>query len=194
VITDDDRDGTAGLVERATAAVRGGATMLQVRLKHAEARQLAEVTRALLAAVDVPVLVNDRADVALATGAAGVHLGADDLTVAAVRRMAPAGFIIGASLGSDDEVANARLADYVGIGPVYGTASKSDAGTAIGIEEFSRLRALGERPAVGIGGITAATAGAVTAAGGAGVAVIAAVMRAPSPEQAARALRAAMSV
>ncbi|HEX5581516.1 MAG TPA: thiamine phosphate synthase, partial [Gemmatimonadaceae bacterium] len=78
-ITDDLRDGPAGLVDRARAAVRGGATMIQLRLKVATARELVEVARALVAAVPAPVLVNDRADVALAAGAAGVHLGADDL-------------------------------------------------------------------------------------------------------------------
>jgi thiamine-phosphate pyrophosphorylase len=192
VITDDTRDGLDGLVARATASVRGGATMIQVRLKYADARTLTEVTRALVAAVPVPVLVNDRADVALAAGAAGVHVGPSDVPVSAIRAMAPAGFIIGASLGGDDEAENARAADYVGIGPVFATGSKTDAGVAIGTTEFARLLAVGGRPAVGIGGITADTAAAVVAAGGAGVAVIAAVMRATSPEDAARALREAM--
>jgi thiamine-phosphate pyrophosphorylase len=192
VITDDTRDGADGLLSRAAAAVRGGATMVQLRLKGTEARVLVELTRSLVAALPVPVIVNDRADVAIAAGAAGVHLGADDIPVAAVRALAPQGFVIGASLGSDDEAPNARGADYVGIGPVFATSSKIDAGGAIGVAEFVRLQALGGRPAVGIGGITAANARAVITAGGTGVAVIAAVMRAASPEAAARALREAM--
>lgn len=192
VITDDLRDGLDGLVARAAAAVRGGATMIQVRLKHATGRELVEVTRAMVGAVTVPVLVNDRADIALAAGAAGVHLGVDDLPVAAVRAMAPAGFLIGASFGSEGERANAEGADYVGIGPVFGTLSKSDAGEAIGPAGLARLIALSPVPAVAIGGMTAANAGEALRAGAAGVAVIRAVLGAADPERAARELRAAV--
>lgn len=193
------KDGTGpeardDLVARAAAAVRGGATMIQLRLKDADARTQVEVARALIAALPptVPVIVNDRADVALAAGAAGVHLGADDLPVAAVRRIAPPGFIIGASVGNDAEVAGSRGADYVGIGPVYGTASKADAGDAIGTAELARLAARCALPAVAIGGIDATNAAAVMATGVCGVAVIRAVFSAPDPEAAARALRSAI--
>ncbi len=191
-ITDDLRDGLVGLVARGAAAARGGASMLQVRLKHASSRELVEVTRALVAAVDVPVLVNDRADVALAAGAAGVHLGIDDLPVSAVRAIAPPGFIVGASFGDEAELAHARGADYVGIGPVHATASKLDAGTAIGIDGFARLRALVPCPAIAIGGVGAADAAPLCAAGAAGVAVIRAVFGAADPEAAARELRLAV--
>jgi thiamine-phosphate pyrophosphorylase len=192
-ITDDLRDGRDGLVARAAAAVRGGATMIQLRLKDADARMLVEVGRSLVTALPgVPVIVNDRADVALGCGAAGVHLGAQDLPVAAVRRMSPPGFIIGASLAADDEIDNAREADYVGIGPVYATASKTDAGTAIGVAEFTRLARAAGRPVVAIGGIDPGNAAEVAAAGADGVAVIRAVMSAPDPEAAARSLRAAI--
>src|SRR5512142_2834523 len=102
-ITDDLRDGRDGLVARAIAAVRGGATMVQLRLKDADARTLVEVARALVAAVPAPVIVNDREDVALVSGAAGVHLGVEDLPVDAVRDIAGEHFIIGGSFGSDDE-------------------------------------------------------------------------------------------
>ncbi len=188
VITDDLRDGVEGLVTRTAAAVRGGATMVQVRLKDADARTLAEVTRALLARVRVPVLVNDRADVAIAVGAHGVHVGADDVPVEAIRRCAPAGFLVGASLGDGDDHAVLGSADYVGIGPVFATGSKSDAGPAIGVDGFAVLRAVAGRPTVGIGGITAARAAALRRAGADGVAVVRAVMAHPDPEAAARAL------
>jgi thiamine-phosphate pyrophosphorylase len=192
VITDDIRDGTDGLTARALAAARGGATMVQLRLKHTDARSLAEVARALVVALPVPVVVNDRADVAMAVGAAGVHVGADDVPVAALRRILPAGFLIGASVGSDAEAALSAGADYAGIGPVYGSGSKLDAGAAIGLGEFSRLAALSHLPAVAIGGITAETASAAIAAGAIGVAVIAAVFGRPDPESAARGLRSAI--
>ena len=191
-ITDDIRDGREGITARALAAMRGGATMIQVRLKHVDARSLAEVARALVIAVPIPVVINDRVDVAMAVGAAGVHVGADDLPVAAVRRITPPGFIVGVSVGSDIEAAAATGADYVGIGPVYGSGSKLDAGGAIGVSEFGRLASVVRLPAVAIGGITAETAPPVMAAGATGIAVIAAIFGRPDPESAARALRAAI--
>src|SRR5687768_17124196 len=106
-ITDDLRDGRDGLVARAAAAARGGATMIQLRLKDADARTMLEVARALVDAVRahaVPVIINDRADVALAAGAAGVHVGTADVPAAALRPVVPPGFIIGASVGSPEEV------------------------------------------------------------------------------------------
>lgn len=190
-ITDDLRDGVPGLCARAAAAVSGGATMVQLRLKDAPAALLVEVARALVERLPVPVIVNDRLDVALAAGAAGVHLGADDLPVSAARRIVPAGFIIGVSVGSDLEIANAEDADYVGIGPVYSTSSKADAGAAIGLAEFSRLARLCARPAVAIGGVTAPRVAELRAGGAAGVAVIRAVLSAADPAAAARALRSA---
>lgn len=190
-ITDDLRDGVGGLAARAASAVRGGATMVQLRLKHASGRELVEVARRLVQSLPVPVIVNDRADVALAAGAAGVHLGVEDLPVAAVRAIAPPGFVVGASFGGDAELAHASGADYVGIGPVYATLSKSDAGSAIGVDGFARLRQLGGMPALAIGGVTAANAAPLREAGAAGVAVIRAVLGAPDPEAAARAIRRA---
>ncbi|HJR62556.1 MAG TPA: thiamine phosphate synthase [Gemmatimonadaceae bacterium] len=191
-ITDGAREGTEALVARAAAAVRGGATMVQLRLKDADARTLVEVARALVRALPVPVLVNDRADVALAADAAGVHVGTDDLPVSAVRAIAPRGFIIGASVGADAEVPGSRGADYVGIGPVFSTLSKSDAGSAIGLEGFARLARACALPAVAIGGITEANARQVIDAGASGVALIRALLGAPDPEQAARRIRDAI--
>lgn len=185
-ITDDAEDRRATLVDRVAAAVRGGATSIQVRLKTAPPREVVEITRAIMSRISVPVIVNDRADIALAAGAAGVHLGEADLPVAAIRRFAPADFIIGASLGVDAELANARDADYVGIGPVFGSDSKSDAGRAIGVDGFERLAAMVELPAVAVGGITADRALQITVHGAAGVAVINAIFRADDPELAAR--------
>lgn len=187
-ITDDAEDRRATLADRVAAAVRGGATSVQVRLKSATSREVVEITRAIVSRVSVPVIVNDRADIALAAGAAGVHVGEADLPVAAIRRFAPADFIVGASLGSDAELANAKEADYVGIGPVYGSDSKSDAGSAIGVDGFKRLAALVARPAVAVGGITAARALQITVAGAAGVAVINAIFKTDDPESATRAI------
>ena len=191
-ITDDAEDHRSTLVERVAASVRGGATSVQVRLKTASPREVVEITRAIMAKVDVPVIVNDRADIALAAGAAGVHVGEADLPVAAVRRFAPADFIIGASLGTDAELANAKSADYVGIGPVFGSDSKSDAGEAIGVNGFERLAGLVTVPALAVGGITADRAMQITVHGAIGVAVINAIFKSDDPELATREIAAAI--
>ena len=191
-ITDNVRDGQTGLIERAVAAAHGGATCIQLRLKDVPARDLVGLARELVRAVGVPVIVNDRADVAIAAGAAGVHLGADDVPAKAIRSFAPEGFIIGASVGSDDEVITAAGADYVGIGPVFATASKRDAGTAIGVAEFARLSVATGLPAVAIGGVTVANARIVMEAGAAGIAAIASVFGATDPRVAAKELASAI--
>ncbi|HEX6574981.1 MAG TPA: thiamine phosphate synthase [Gemmatimonadaceae bacterium] len=191
-ITDNLRDGQSGLIERAAAAVRGGATCIQLRIKDVSARDLAGLAAELVRSVGVPVIVNDRADIAIAAGAAGVHLGADDVPATAVRSFAPRGFIIGASVGSDDEIRNAAGADYVGIGPVFGTGSKKDAGKAIGIDEFARLAVATGLAAVGIGGINSGNARQVIDAGAAGVAAIAAIFGASDPHLAAKEMATAI--
>jgi thiamine-phosphate pyrophosphorylase len=140
------------------------------------------------------VIVNDRADIALAAGAAGVHVGEADLPVSAIRRFAPAGFIIGASFGGNAELANAKDADYVGIGPLFTTDSKGDAGKAIGIDGFRKLAELSGLPAVAVGGLSADRAAQVMAAGAAGVAVVNAIFKADDPERAARAIAAAIGM
>jgi thiamine-phosphate pyrophosphorylase len=193
-ITDDAVDRRATLVDRVAAAVRGGATSVQVRLKTASPREVVEITRAIMSRTLVPVIVNDRADIALAAGAAGVHVGEADLPVTAIRRFAPADFIIGASLGSDAELANARAADYVGIGPVFGSSSKDDAGDAIGVNGFERLAALVEVPAVAVGGITADRALQITVHGAAGVALINSIFSSDDPERATREIAAAIGM
>ncbi len=193
VILDAEVAGSRDLAALAAQAARGGATLLQVRAKAAPARELAELVRRVMGAVALPVIVNDRLDVALATGAAGCHLGQDDFPLTDARALAPAGFWLGGSAGDEGEARRTAGADYLGIGPIAATASKADAGAAIGVEGFRRiLAAAGGRPAVGIGGVTAALAPALVAAGAAGVAVIRAVLDAADPERAARELRSAV--
>ena len=123
-----------------------------------------------------------------------MHVGLEDLPAAAVRRILGPARIVGVSVGNDAEALQASDADYVGIGPVYATASKGDAGSAIGVAELARLIALCARPAVGIGGIDATNAAAVIDAGARGVAVIRALFSAADPEEAARSLRSAIGM
>jgi thiamine-phosphate pyrophosphorylase len=191
-ITDDLRDGIDGLVARAMAAERGGITMLQVRLKEASDRELLRVTRALVGALTVPVAVNDRTDIAIAAGAAGVHLGMSDLPIAVARTMVPLGFLVGASLTNAGELPEIQDADYIGVGPLFGTPSKTDAAPALGLEAAVALGRAARRPMVAIGGIDASNAHAIVAAGFDGVSVIRAVLSHPDPEGAARVLRAAV--
>jgi len=177
-------------------AVAGGATAIQVRWKPAPAAEVAAVARALVGALAVPVLVNDRLDVALAVGAAGVHLGPDDVPPGPVAAHFPPGFLVGISVGSPAEAHSAYDgASYWSVGPCYATASKADAGAPLGPDGFRRLARLAPRdvPVIGIGGITRENAGAIRKAGAAGVAVIAAVMGSDEPERAARDLRHAVA-
>lgn len=177
-------------------AMAGGTTMVQVRWKDGAAADVLQLARALVSALPVPVLVNDRMDVALAAGAAGAHLGQDDPPVSALRPHVPPGFLLGVSVGSAAEAQGARLApaDYWSVGPCFSTGNKPDAGGALGPEGFAALARLAPDgvPVIGIGGITAANAGEIVRAGAVGVAVIGAVLAAPDPEAAARELRAVL--
>ena len=187
LVTDDRLVQGRDLVALALAAERGGATSVQLRLKLASPREQTDGARALVAALRVPVLVNDRPDIALAAGAAGVHLGPDDLPVALARRVAPAGFIIGASVGSVEDAGGAVEADYWGIGPWRSTGTKGDAGDALGADGFRRLVGLGgRRPCIAIGGVRAEDVPLVLAAGGAGVAVVSGILREEDVEEATR--------
>jgi thiamine-phosphate pyrophosphorylase len=188
LVTDDRLMRGRDLLALAIAAERGGITSLQLRLKEAGARELAALVRSLRRVLKVPVLVNDRPDVAIAAGAAGVHLGPDDIPVELARRVAPAGFIIGASVGSEAEASAACRADYWGIGPWRETSTKADAGAGLGPEGFSRLvRLAGSKPCIAIGSVTPADVAAVVASGGSGVAASSGILAAEDVEAAARA-------
>jgi len=175
------------------AAVAGGATAIQIRLKRAGAAELLRATERLLGAVDVPVYVNDRLDVALAAGAHGVHLGADDLPPDGLRSIAPSTLRVGLSVGSDDEATDAARADahYWSLGPFFRTRSKADAGAPLGPDGFRRLATLAPEgvPVIAIGGIDGENASAVIEAGAHGVAVISAIFGAADIEAATRRIR-----
>ena len=191
LVTDDALIEGRDLVALALAAERGGVTSIQLRLKRATPRELAAAARTLIPALRIPLLVNDRPDVAIAAGAAGVHVGPDDLAVPLVRRIAPAGFIIGASAGTVEEAAAAAGADYWGVGPWRTTTTKPDAGAALGPEGFARIRELaGAIPCVAVGGVTPDDMPDILRAGGIGAAVASGLMRATDiGEQAGRYIR-----
>ena len=195
MVTDDRLVEGRDLLQLARAAQRGGITALQVRLKEKTSRELVELVRALVAGLDVPVLVNDRPDIAIAAGAAGVHLGPDDVPVNLARAIGPPGFLIGASVGTEAEAAPAAEADYWGVGPWRETTTKGDAGAALGTEGFRRVVELARgKPCIAIGGIRPVDVGAVVSLGGAGVAVVSGILGAGDTEAAAREYRARFSV
>jgi thiamine-phosphate pyrophosphorylase len=194
VVTDPACGAGRGVADVVRAALRGGAPAIQLRMKDGPAREMADLARALLPETRVAgalLFVNDRVDVALAVGADGAHVGQDDLPVAAARRIVPPGFLLGVSAETAELARRAEAdgADYVGVGPVYTTGSKADAGDAVGTGRIKEVAAAVGIPVVGIGGITTENAPAVIRAGAAGVAVISAVMRAEDPEAAVHALR-----
>lgn len=193
-VTDEPGPDADTWVGRVAAAVRGGATLVQVRAKNASPRDLLDLVRRLVASLPVPVLVNDRADIAIMAGAAGVHLGERDLPVASIREFAPDPFIIGASLGSREELVSARGSDYVGIGPAFASRTKGDAGDALTIEDIVELERLSATPAIVIGGINASNVRALLDACPrlAGVAAVSALFGGDDVESAARVLRAAI--
>jgi thiamine-phosphate pyrophosphorylase len=187
LVTDDHLLQGRDLLTLVRAAERGGVTSVQLRLKQVPAREMVGIARQLILELRLPVLVNDRPDVAIAAGAAGTHLGPDDLPIELIRRIAPPGFLIGASVGSELEAEAAGSADYWGIGPWRNTTTK-DAGAALGPEGFRRLVKLARgKPCLAIGGVRPQDARSISDAGGSGVAVVSGILGAPDVERAARA-------
>ena len=194
LVADPEQSTSWDLVADTAAAIAGGVTCVQLRAKHLGDRDALSLATSLAAVCQrqgVPFLVNDRLDVAIAAGADGLHVGLTDLPIHVVRRLAGDRFLIGWSPETAEQAAGsvAMGADYVGLGPVFPTGSKADAGAAIGVDGLRhRARAAGI-PSVGIGGITATLAGSVIDAGADGVAVISAILRSDDPERAAARLR-----
>jgi thiamine-phosphate pyrophosphorylase len=186
------------LAEAARRAVEGGATLVQLRDKTSGTRAFAARAGALVAALrgtGVPVLINDRVDVALAAGAAGVHLGQDDLGVRDARRLLGPRAIVGVTIRTEREARETPLgpADYAAIGGVFATASKQNETPPLGLAGLAGLAAIlrARRPGLplcAIAGITAENAAQVVAAGVDGVAVISDIFMAEDPAAAARRL------
>lgn len=182
------------LMDVVAAAVRGGATMVQLRHKDADTRELLAEARALKSLLDplgVPLLVNDRADVALAAGAAGVHVGQADLPAADARRILGSDAIVGLTVKTLEQVreAESQDVDYLGVGPVYASPTKPDAGTVLGLQGLRAFVKATRLPVVAIGGIGLANAKEVYACDVAGIAVVSAITAAEEPEAAARSLK-----
>jgi thiamine-phosphate pyrophosphorylase len=198
-LVDPERAGGVPLDALARRVVSGGATLVQLRDKLASTRRLVEEARAVhraLHGTGVPLIINDRVDVALAVGAEGVHVGQEDMTVEDARRLLGPNAIIGLSIKTmaQAEAAPINLLDYVAIGGVFATTSKDNPDPPVGVEGFRAIAAVVRRrapvlPVVAIAGIDAGNAASVIAAGADGVAVISALSLVPDPAAAAHQLR-----
>jgi thiamine-phosphate pyrophosphorylase len=177
--------------ECAEKLAAAGVRLLQYRNKRASARELFESSKhlsSLLIPQGVTFVVNDRADVALAAGAGGVHVGQEDLSVEAARSVIGPGNLLGVSTHNLEQfkAAAATSADYVAIGPVFSTSTKANPDPVVGIELIRQVRSLTDKPIVAIGGITWERAAEVIQAGADSVAVISDILLAPDPAQRAR--------
>lgn len=180
------------LPEAVSQALRGGCTMVQLREKAAATRTFYALARQVKAVTDawrVPLIINDRADVALAVGAAGLHIGQSDPPLRAARRLLP-NALIGVSVTTVEEALTAAGAgaDYLGVGAMFPSATKPDA-AAVSLETPRRIRRATGLPLLAIGGVNAANAPLLRAMGADGVAAISAILAQPDIALAARRIR-----
>jgi len=190
--------GQRDLLATLQAALAGGVTMVQLRDKQAPRPLFLDQARrmlALLRPAGVPLIINDRVDVALAVGADGVHVGQDDMAAAEARRLLGPDAIVGLSVSRPEECGGAdpAVVDYVGLGPVFPTDTKPDTPPPLGIGGVRALRPRLALPVVAIGGIGAGNAAGLVGAGADGVAVVSAICGAPDPEAASRRLARAVA-
>ena len=189
VITDTTHQSKFTHQELAKLAIQGGADTIQFRQKNGTTRELIDISqemKTICSQFNIPLIVNDRSDVALAVGADGAHFGQDDMPVGIGRRILPKGSIIGASARTEEKIfeAIAEGADYIGYGPIFSTSSKADAEEPKGLDRLHRMCQIAECPVVAIGGITLDTASDVIQAGAHGIAVISAVCGQTDPRKA----------
>lgn len=197
-LLDDSVRAELPMIEKARAVIEAGVGVLQLRLEQTTDRVALPLIRevvALAAPRGVKVIVNDRVDLALAGGASGVHLGADDLPVDVARRLLGPEALIGATTRTLEDIERARAlgADHVGLGPIFQTSTKVVGHAPMGLEQFGRIASRSPIPVVGIAGITLATIGQVAGAGAWAAAVAGDLLNADDVVSRARALQGAFS-
>jgi len=174
-------------------AVAGGVTVIQLREKECPTKEFFELALEVKKVIppEIPLIINDRLDIALAAGADGVHLGQADLPVEVARKLLGPKAIIGLSVENFEQLQEAKNlpVDYLAISPVFPTPTKTDTGPAWGLEGLAQARRLTGRPLVAIGGINETNAFQVIQAGADGIAVVSAICASPDPEQASKRLR-----
>ena len=191
LVTDDDVLGERALIDVVLEAVAGGVGAVQLRKKHASTREFMSAARALqphLQALNIPLIINDRVDVAWAVGADGVHIGQSDMPYPLARELLGPEALIGISIESLEQLQQAESWDlaYVALSPVFHTPTKTDTLVEWGIAGIRQARALTRHRLLGIGGLNSATVAAPLAAGLEGIAVISAICAAPDPRHAAQ--------
>ena len=194
LVTDRSLSRGRATAEIVREAVAGGVTCVQLREKNCGTREFLEeawTVQAALRGTGVPLVVNDRVDIALAIGADGVHLGQRDMAIADARRLGPPGWIIGVSAETvaDAVRADKEGADYIGVSPVFATPTKIDTAPPLGLSGLRQMRAATKIPLVAIGGLHAGNARDVIRAGADGLAVVSAIVAANDPCAAAAQLR-----
>ncbi len=194
LVTDASLLNGRDLADTVEASVRGGVTLVQLREKALDTKSFIEEARLLkrrLAPYGVPLIINDRVDVAMAAGADGIHLGQSDMPPADARRLLGPDAIIGLSLETVEDAGHLRgiPVDYVAASPVFSTPTKTDTSLPLGLEGVRAIRRMTSLPLVAIGGIHAGNLRDVLAAGADGAAVVSAILGAEHPEAAARTLR-----
>jgi len=195
LVTDAGLCADIGLEKTVEAAVQGGVTMVQLRDKYASDEQMivqAKRLKAMLAGSGVPLMINDRLNVAVASQADGLHVGQSDMAVQEARNTLGQHAIIGLSINTLTQLQGApiELLDYVGLGPVFATVSKQDHAQPIGFDGLAQLANACQLPSVAIGGLKAEHIAKVKAAGANGIAVISAICGQPDPRLAAQAFLA----
>ena len=195
LVTDQQALRGRSLTDVVMLAVQGGATCVQLRDKTSNTRDfvaLACALNKLLTPLGVPLVINDRIDVALACGAQGVHLGQSDMPIELARQLLPPQVFIGLSVETPEDVRHAASlpVDYLGVSPIFPTPTKTDTAPPWGLDGLRAVRALTDLPLVAIGGIHLSNAAEVLAAGADGLAVVSALCSVDDPAAAARAFRA----
>jgi thiamine-phosphate pyrophosphorylase len=190
-VTDRGLCGSKPLEEVVIQAVKGGAAYVQLREKDISTRLFVEEAKRikkLLEQYRVPLIINDRVDVALACGAEGVHIGQEDMPYEIVRKLMGQKAIIGLSVETleDVEVGQKLDVDYIGVSPVFSTPTKADTKGAWGLEGLAKIKAFSRHPLVAIGGINESNVREVVKAGADCIAVVSAICAVPNPEAAAR--------
>jgi thiamine-phosphate pyrophosphorylase len=194
LVTDRGLSRGRSTLEIVQAAVRGGVSCVQLRVKSGSTREFIEEAlqvKAFLNSNGVPLVINDRVDVALAVAADGVHLGQSDLPLAAARALVANSMVIGISVESIPDALEAESggADYLGVSPIFTTPTKTDTATPLGLAGLKAIRRAVKTPLVAIGGVNRRNAAEVIHSGADGIAVVSAIVAAEDPEQAARDLR-----
>ncbi|MGI9537242.1 MAG: thiamine phosphate synthase [Desulfocapsaceae bacterium] len=194
LVTDRNLSQGRSTKEIVEASVVGGVTCVQLREKSCGTREFLEEAlslRPFLKARNIPLIINDRLDVALAVEADGVHLGQSDMPIGMARNIAGDSLVIGISAETVDDALRAEQegADYIGISPVFATATKTDTAPPLGLEGIKKIRSLVDIPLVGIGGINQDNADSVITAGADGIAVVSAIVAAADPAKASKKLK-----